>query len=100
LNVEVRWTNRTGITRPYSNFNAGRAEFTATVSHLNSIDNHEGYVVVAGQVVVEQDFTQNHQEFIGNNARPNRILNPEAGDLVFRLGAADSVVLEVKGTAT
>lgn len=99
LNVEVRWTNRDGITRPYSNFNAGRAEFTAAFSNLNSIDNHESYVVVAGEVVVEQDFTQNHQEFIGNNARPNRILNPEAGYLVFRLGASESVVLDVKGTA-
>lgn len=100
LDIEVRWTNRTGITEPYSNFNAGRAEFTAPFANLNSIDNFEGYVVVAGEVLLEGDFTQNHQEFIGNNARPNRILNPEAGYLIFRLGAQETVALDVTGTAT
>ncbi|MCC5840308.1 MAG: hypothetical protein JJT96_09295 [Opitutales bacterium] len=100
LNVEVRWTNRTGVSLPYSNFNAGRAEFTAPFAHLNSIDNFEGYVVIAGEVLLEGAFTQNHQEFIGSTARPNRILSPEAGYLVFRLGAQETVALDVSGTAT
>ena len=100
LNIEVRWGAKDGINEPYSNLNAGRAEFTAPYSNLYSVSNHEGFVVIAGEVEVEQGFTQNHQEFIGNNARPNRRLDPEAGYLVFRLGAAETVELNVKGTAT
>lgn len=100
LNVEVRWGARDEINEPYANLNAGRAEFTAPYSNLNSIDNHEGFVVIGGEVELEQDFTQNHQEFIGNSARPNRRLEPEAGYLIFRLGASETVRLHVKGTAT
>lgn len=86
LQLEVRYT--------------GTAALLAAQSELQSIDNFEGTVTIGGDVLLTGDFSQNHQEFIGQSAPPSRKLEPVAGTLIFRLGANETVKLTVEGQAS